>query len=237
MLRLEGVTAGFGHTVIIENISLALPPGGLLAVLGRNGVGKSTLMKTVIGQTRLHGGRITLEGVEVSQLPSHRRSRLGIGYVPQTRDVFPSLTVEENLRIAARPGKWTLERVYEVFPNLAERRTNAGTDISGGEQQMLAIGRALMGDPKLLLLDEPMEGLAPVIVEQLIEAFDLLRKDGSLAIVLVEQYVQLALDFAPRTIVLDRGRVVFDGKSEDLAADAELQASLLGASGSVAKRH
>jgi branched-chain amino acid transport system ATP-binding protein len=230
MLRLDGVTAGFGHTVIIENVSLSIPPGGLLAVLGRNGVGKSTLMKTIVGQTRLHAGQIHFEGAAVGQLATHRRSRLGVGYVPQTRDVFPSLSVEENLLVAARPGKWTTERVYQLFPNLAERRHNAGTDISGGEQQMLAIGRALMGDPKLLLLDEPMEGLAPVIVDQLMEAFAVLRK-ADLAIVLVEQYVQLALDFAPRTIVLDRGRVVFDGDSAALAADETLKHSLLGASG------
>ncbi|EME68149.1 branched-chain amino acid ABC transporter, ATP-binding protein [Paramagnetospirillum caucaseum] len=237
MLRLEGVTAGYGHTVILEGVDLSLPPGGLLAVLGRNGVGKSTLMKTIVGQTRLRQGEIRFGSEAVSGLPSYRRSRMGIGYVPQTRDVFPSLTVEENLRIAARPGKWTIERVFELFPNLAARRGNKGTEISGGEQQMLSIGRALMGNPSLLLLDEPMEGLAPVIVEQLLESFRMLRQDGDLAIILVEQYVNLALDFSPTTIVLDRGRVVFSGESERLRRDQSLMADLLGAGGQSKAKH
>lgn len=231
MLRLEGVTAGYGHTVILEGIDLTLEAGGVLAVLGRNGVGKTTLMRTIMGQTRLRQGRITLGDEDISGHPSYRRSRMGIGYVPQTRDVFPSLTVEENLRIAARPGRWSLERVLEFFPNLAERRGNKGTEISGGEQQMLSIGRALMGNPSLLLLDEPMEGLAPVIVDQLLESFRTLRQSGDMAIVLVEQYVQLALDFAPNTIVLDRGRIVFSGQSANLRADQALMADLIGTGG------
>lgn len=237
MLRLEGVTAGYGHTVILESIDLSLPPGGLLAVLGRNGVGKSTLMKTIVGQTRLRQGEIRFEAESISGQSSYRRSRMGIGYVPQTRDVFPSLTVEENLLIAARPGKWTLERVFELFPNLAARRGNKGTEISGGEQQMLSIGRALMGNPSLLLLDEPMEGLAPVIVEQLLDSFRALRRDGDLAIILVEQYVNLALDFSPTTIVLDRGRVVFSGESERLRRDQTLMADLIGAGGASKARN
>lgn len=231
MLRLEGVTAGYGHTVILEGIDLNLEAGGVLAVLGRNGVGKTTLMRTIMGQTRLRQGRIAFGSEDISGQPSYRRSRMGIGYVPQTRDVFPSLTVEENLQIAARPGRWSLESVLEFFPNLAERRGNKGTEISGGEQQMLSIGRALMGNPSLLLLDEPMEGLAPVIVDQLLESFRTLRKSGDMAIVLVEQYVQLALDFAPHTIVLDRGRIVFSGESAKLRADQTLMADLIGAGG------
>lgn len=237
MLRLENVTAGFGHTVILEDVSLSIAPGGLLAVLGRNGVGKSTLMKTIVGQTRLRGGEVRFRGNDVSRLPPYQRSGIGIGYVPQTRDIFPSLSVEENLLIAARPGKWTAERVFDLFPNLAARRSNRGTEISGGEQQMLSIGRALIGNPSVLLLDEPMEGLAPVIVEQLLRVFDILRSDGSLAIVLVEQYVQLALNFSPRTIILDRGRVVFDGESSRLASDAGMMAALLGASGQTGAHH
>lgn len=237
MLRLEGITAGYGHTVILEGIDLTLPQGGLLAVLGRNGVGKSTLMKTIIGQTRLRQGEIRFGGETISGQSTYRRSRLGIGYVPQTRDVFPSLTVEENLLIAASPGKWTLERVFNLFPNLAGRRSNKGTEISGGEQQMLAIGRALMGNPSLLLLDEPMEGLAPVIVEQLLDAFRTLRQDGDLAIILVEQYVNLALDFSPVTIVLDRGRIVFSGESERLRSDKTLMADLIGARGQTKAEH
>ncbi|WP_096704833.1 ABC transporter ATP-binding protein [Magnetospirillum sp. 15-1] len=237
MLRLEGVTAGYGHTVILEGIDLSLAPGGLLAVLGRNGVGKSTLMKTIVGQTRLRQGEIRFGSDTISGHSSYRRSRMGIGYVPQTRDIFPSLTVEENLLIAARPGKWTLERVFDLFPNLAARRGNKGTEISGGEQQMLAIGRALMGNPSLLLLDEPMEGLAPVIVEQLLEAFHALRQDGDLALILVEQYVNLALNFSPTTIVLDRGRVVFSGESERLRTDQTLMTDLIGAGGQSKARH
>jgi len=234
MLRLEKVTSGYGPTVILEDISLDLGRGEVLAVLGRNGAGKTTLMKTIVGQTRLHAGQIELAGESIGPVPAHRRSGLGIGYCPQTRDIFPSLTVEENLLVAARPGPWTAARVFDLFPNLAERRRNGGTQISGGEQQMLTVGRALMGNPGILLLDEPMEGLAPLLVEQLLKAFALLRRDGDLAIVLVEQYVHLALNFAPRAIVLDRGRVVFDGASDALASDQGLMTALLGASGNAA---
>ena len=231
LLRLERVTAGFGPTVIIEDISLAIEQGSVLAVLGRNGVGKSTLMKTIAGHTRLHSGNIAFDGREIGSLPSYYRARGGIGYVPQTRDIFRSLTVQENLLIAAQPGQWTLDRVYELFPNLASRRSNGGHEISGGEQQMLSIGRALMGNPRLLLLDEPMEGLAPVIVEKLFEVFELLRDTRNFGIIFVEQYVNLALNFASRTIVLDRGRIVYDGRSADLAGDAEKMALYFGASG------
>jgi branched-chain amino acid transport system ATP-binding protein len=231
LLRLDRVTAGFGQTVIIENVSFAIEQDGVLAVLGRNGVGKSTLMKTIAGQTRLHAGNIVFEDREIGSLASYYRARGGIGYVPQTRDIFHSLTVEENLLIAAQPGRWNLDSVYELFPNLASRRRNGGREISGGEQQMLSIGRALMGNPRLLLLDEPMEGLAPVIVEKLFEVFEMLRDTGNFGIIFVEQYVNLALNFASRTIVLDRGRIVYDGRSTDLAVDAEKMAVYFGASG------
>ena len=233
LLRLDRVTAGYGQTVVIEDVSFAIEPGAVLAVLGRNGVGKSTLMKTIVGQTRLHAGRLGFKQREIGSLASYFRARGGIGYVPQTRDIFRSLTIEENLLIAAQPGRWNLQSVYELFPNLAERAGNGGLEISGGEQQMLAIGRALMGNPQLLLLDEPMEGLAPVVVERLFEVFELLRDTGNLGIILVEQYVKLALDFAPRTIVLDRGRIVYDGRSSDLALDAEKMAAFYGATGQV----
>jgi len=231
LLRLDRVTAGFGQTVIVENISFALAQGEVLAVLGRNGVGKSTLMKTIAGQTRLHAGSIEFRERQIGPLASYNRARGGIGYVPQTRDIFRSLTVEENLLVAAQPGSWNIERVYELFPNLKSRRRNGGVEISGGEQQMLSIGRALMGNPRLLLLDEPMEGLAPVIVERLFEVFTLLRNTGEFGIILVEQYVNLALDFAPRTIVLDRGRTVYDGSSTELAGDPDRMALYFGASG------
>jgi len=235
LLRFDHVTAGFGATVIVEDLSFAVEPATALVVLGRNGVGKSTLMKTIVGQTRLHAGRISFRDSEIGAIPSHFRARLGMGYVPQTRDIFPSLTVRENLLIAAQSGHWDLDGVFALFPNLAERQRNGGLEISGGEQQMLSIGRALMGNPRLLLLDEPMEGLAPVIVEKLFEVFKLLRDAGNLTIVLVEQYVNLALTFAPRAIVLDRGRIVYDGRSDALAGDAEKMAAYFGASGQTAK--
>ncbi len=235
LLRLDGVTAGFGKTVIVENVSFAIEQNGVVAVLGRNGVGKSTLMKTIVGQAQLHAGTITFAGRQVGRLASCYRARSGIGYVPQARDIFPSLTVEENLLIAAQPGTWNLEKIYELFPNLAERRRNGGHKISGGEQQMLSIGRALMGNPRLLILDEPMEGLAPVIVEKLFGSFERLRDTGDLTIVLVEQYVNLALNFSPRAIVLDRGRIIYDGRSDDLAKDPQKMTACFGASGGDAK--
>jgi branched-chain amino acid transport system ATP-binding protein len=231
LLRLDRVTAGFGPTVIVEDVSFALEQGDVLAVLGRNGVGKSTLMKTIAGQTRLHAGNIEFGERQIGPLASHYRARGGIGYVPQTRDIFRSLTVEENLLVAVQAGPWNLDRVYELFPNLKSRRRNGGLEISGGEQQMLSIGRALMGNPRLLLLDEPMEGLAPVLVDRLFEVFKLLRDTGEFGIILVEQYVNVALSFAPRTIVLDRGQIVYEGRSADLANNPDRMATYFGASG------
>ena len=207
VMELDHVTAGYGPTVIIEDLSLTLAAGDVLAVLGRNGVGKSTLMKTIVGQTRLHHGEIRLHGASVSSLKSYRRAVAGIGYVPQERDIFGTLTIEENLKIAARAGYWTVEKILELFPNLFTRRHSHGDEISGGEQQMLSLGRALVGNPSLLLLDEPMEGLAPVIVDQILKVLQTLRAGGGLAIVLVEQYALMALEFAPQTIVLDRGHL------------------------------
>jgi len=193
-----------------------LSPGRTLAVLGRNGVGKTTLLATVMGHTRLHGGGIRFAGEEMAGLPPYRRARLGIGFVPQEREIFPSLTVEENLTVAERPGQWTLVRVYDFFPALAERRRNQGNQLSGGEQQMLAIGRALMGNPSLLLLDEPLEGLAPVIVDTLLAGLDRLKREDELALLLVEQHARLALELAQTAIVLDRGAIVFSGASREL---------------------
>lgn len=233
VLDLDDVTAGYGPTVIIENLSLTLQAGDVLAVLGRNGVGKSTLMKTIVGQTRLHRGEIRLKGEAIGHLPSYRRALSGIGYVPQERDIFGTLTIEENLRIAARAGRWTVEEIFALFPNLAGRRRNRGDEISGGEQQMLSIGRALVGNPSVLLLDEPMEGLAPVIIDQILKVLHTLRSSGGLVIVLVEQYALMALEFAPRTVVLDRGRAIFDGKSIELSGNPELMASCLGLSGAL----
>jgi len=227
-LVLDRVSAGYGETVVIEDISLSLPPGGTLAMLGRNGVGKTTLMATIMGHTRLHGGAIRFAGREIAALPPYRRAQLGIGYVPQEREIFPSLTVEENLTVARRPGQWTLARIYDFFPSLAERRGNHGNQLSGGEQQMLAIGRALMGNPTLLLMDEPLEGLAPVIVDALLAGLDRLKREDDLALLLVEQHARLALELAPEAIILDRGLIVFAGPSRELLDDPQRLTSLMG---------
>jgi branched-chain amino acid transport system ATP-binding protein len=214
--------------VVIEGVSLDLPPGRILAVLGRNGVGKTTLLATIMGHTRLHGGNIRFAGREIAALPAYRRARLGIGFVPQEREIFPSLTVEENLTVAERPGQWCLDSVYDFFPSLAERRRNHGNQLSGGEQQMLAIGRALMGNPTLLLMDEPLEGLAPVIVDTLLAGLDRLKHESDLALLLVEQHAQLTLELAPDAIVLDRGQIVFAGRSRELLDDPQRIAGLMG---------
>jgi branched-chain amino acid transport system ATP-binding protein len=231
-LVLTHVYAGYGETIIIEDIALDLPLGQTLAVLGRNGVGKTTLLATVMGHTRLRGGAIRFAGRDISRLPPYRRARLGIGFVPQEREIFPSLTVEENLTVAERrrqlSGQWSLARIYDFFPALAERRRNHGNQLSGGEQQMLAIGRALMGNPTLLLMDEPLEGLAPVIVDALLAGLDRLKREAELALLLVEQYALIALQLAPETIVLDRGLIVFAGPSQELLKEPQRLTTLMG---------
>jgi branched-chain amino acid transport system ATP-binding protein len=228
-LALSDVSAGYGETVVLERVSLALAEGGTLAILGRNGVGKTTLLATVLGHTTLHAGSIAFRGQPIGRLRPFQRARLGIGYVPQEREIFPSLNVAENLSVAARAGqRWTRDRVYQLFPSLAERRHNMGNQLSGGEQQMLAIGRALMGNPTLLLLDEPLEGLAPVIVDALLAALHRLRQVDGLAIVLVEQHARLALQFSARAAVLDRGRLVYHGDSTTLRNDPRHLAELIG---------
>ena len=181
-LKLSGVTAGYGDTIVLEDISLDLPAGGTLALLGRNGVGKTTLLATIMGHTRLRAGSIRFAGREITLLAPFRRARLGIGFVPQEREIFPSLTVAENLVVAGRPGRWSLDRIYDFFPSLAERRQHRGNQLSGGEQQMLAIGRALMGNPSILLMDEPLEGLAPVIVDALLAGLDRLEREDDLGV-------------------------------------------------------
>jgi branched-chain amino acid transport system ATP-binding protein len=231
-LVVEGVCAGYGETVVLEGVALELAPGGTLTVLGRNGVGKTTLLATIMGHTRLRGGTIRFAGREVTRLPPYRRARLGIGFVPQEREIFPSLTVEENLAVAARPGQWSLARVYDFFPSLAERRRNHGNQLSGGEQQMLAIGRALMGNPSLLLMDEPLEGLAPVIVDALLAGLDRLKREDDLALMLVEQHARLALELAQAAIVLDRGAIVFAGASRELLDAPDRLDTLMGVAGS-----
>jgi len=226
VLEVRGLRAGYGETVVLEDIALELPERGSLAVLGRNGVGKTTLLATLMGHTTLHSGEIAFGKRQIQELPVYERSRLGIGYVPQAREIFPSLSVQENLAVAQRPGRWTLERVYDLFPRLAERRGAMGNQLSGGEQQMLAIGRALMGSPSLLLMDEPLEGLAPIIVETLLRALKRLAREDSLAVVLVEQSAKLALEMTEQALVLDRGRIAHAGASAGLLADPERLAAL-----------
>ncbi len=224
MLELREVRAGYGDAVVLDGISLSVGGGNAgskrsLAVLGRNGVGKSTLLLTIMGYTRLQRGSISWQGRDISRLAPHRRARLGIGWVAQEREIFPSLNVEENLCVAARPGAWTLERIYALFPRLAERRMNLGNQLSGGEQQMLAIARALMTNPALLLLDEPLEGLAPIIVEELVSA---LRSIEGTSMVLVEQHAEIALALTEQVLVIERGRIAHAGTSAGLLGDAAL---------------
>jgi len=233
LLTVRNLRAGYGETVVLEDIKLSLAERGTLAVLGRNGVGKTTLLASIMGHTTLHSGEIAFSGRSIQDLPVYRRSRLGIGFVPQAREIFPSLNIEENLTVAARPGthegvagRWNLQRVYDLFPRLAERRSHMGNQISGGEQQMLAIGRALMGNPVLLLMDEPFEGLAPIIVETLSNSLRRLIVEDSLAMVLVEQSARLALEMTEAAIVLDRGRVAYSGRSGELLDDPKRLAAL-----------
>jgi len=227
MLNLSKVRAGYGETVVLEDVDLELPERGSLAVLGRNGVGKTTLLATIMGHTTFHAGKVALGGKAIDRLPVYERSKLGIGYVPQERLIFPSLSVHENLDVARRPGRWTAERVYDLFPRLRERRAAMGNQLSGGEQQMLAIGRALMGNPSLLLMDEPLEGLAPIIVEALLKALKKLIAEDSLAVVLVEQHAKLALQVTQSALVLNRGRVSYSGPSAELLADPQRLTALV----------
>ena len=226
-LRLSGVRAGYGETVVLEDIGFALPERGSLAVLGRNGVGKTTLLATIMGHTTLHAGSISLNSSAVQSEPVYARSRAGIGYVPQEREIFPSLSVEENLTVAGRPGRWNVERVYDLFPRLKERRHHRGNQISGGEQQMLSIGRALMGNPAVLLMDEPLEGLAPIIIDNLLLSIQKLISEDSLALILVEQHAKVALKVTQEALVLSRGRIIHHGPSAALLADPQKLASLV----------
>jgi len=221
LLALDGVTAGYGASVVLEDIGFTLEAGDSLALLGRNGVGKTTLLVTLMGLTRVHRGTLRWRGGDLAALPTHRRAAAGLGWVPQERYMWPSLTIEEHLTAVARPGRWTLQMIYEIFPRLAERRANRGNQLSGGEQQMLAIARALIVNPSLLLLDEPMEGLAPIIVQELMRVIRNLVTDGGMAVIVVEQHAKLALSLTRRVLVLDRGRIVHRGPSEDLLQDPD----------------
>ncbi len=228
VLNLSNVHAGYGETVVLEGLQFALAPGETVSVIGRNGVGKSTLLSTIMGHTTLHGGNIALKGKDISADATYRRVIAGLGLVPQEREIFPSLSLRENLEVAARPGPWTMQTVFDLFPRLSERASNRGNQLSGGEQQMLAIGRALIGNPSVLLMDEPSEGLAPVIVEELARAVKKLTTAGEMALILVEQNSRLALDLAPRAVVMDRGQIVYDGPSETLRNDPDKLEQFIG---------
>ena len=228
LLHVEKLSAGYGEAVVLNDVSFSLGEGQTLALLGRNGTGKTTLMNTLAGATRQHAGTIALGGKPLHALPSHLRAAAGIGWVPQERNIFKSLTVHENLTAVARPGKWTPERVYEMFPRLAERKINMGTQLSGGEQQMLAVGRALVLNPKLLLLDEPLEGLAPIIVAELLQAIHRITRAEGMAAIIVEQHPQAILRISHRAIVLDRGTIVHTSSADELLHSPELLDKLLG---------
>jgi branched-chain amino acid transport system ATP-binding protein len=226
LLAVEGLVAGYGDSIILEDVSLQLAARGSLALLGRNGVGKTTLIASLLGLTRIHRGTVVFAGADVTGARPYARAHAGMGWVPQERDIFPSLTVKENLTVIARPGPWTLQRVYSLFPRLEERSGNLGNQLSGGEQQMLALGRALMLNPTLLLLDEPFEGLAPNIVEELEHAIGLMQSEG-IALLLVEQHVEAALRLSENAVVLERGRVTHAGPSAALLQDRALLESLI----------
>ena len=230
LLQVEQLSAGYVDAVVLHDVSLSLGQGQTLALLGRNGVGKTTFMDTLAGATRQHGGRIMLGGVALHTMPSHARAGAGIGWVPQERNIFKSLTVHENLTAVARPGAWTPQRAYALFPRLAERKGNLGTQLSGGEQQMLAVARALVLNPKLLLLDEPLEGLAPIIVEELLRAIARITREEGLSAIIVEQHPQAILAISHRAVVLDHGKVVHAGDADTLRRDPELLDRLLGVS-------
>ncbi|HET9717437.1 MAG TPA: ABC transporter ATP-binding protein [Pseudolabrys sp.] len=228
LLKLHNVTAGYGDAVVLHGISVELPENGSLAVLGRNGVGKSTLLLTIMGYTQLRGGQIAWRGRNISQLAPDRRAANGIGWVAQEREIFPSLSVEENLTVAARQGAWDIDAVFRLFPRLAERRRNMGNQLSGGEQQMLAIARALMINPALMLLDEPFEGLAPVIVDELVAAMKLMLADRRIAIVLVEQHTDIALELTADAVILERGEIAHRALSAQLLKDTATLERLVG---------
>jgi branched-chain amino acid transport system ATP-binding protein len=229
LLELDGVIAGYGASIVLDGVSLAIDEAGALAVLGRNGVGKTTLLTTLMGLTTLRGGQLRWQGRDLAALSTVRRARAGLGWVPQERLVYRSLTVHEHLTAVARPGAWTPARIYQLFPSLDRRRGNLGDQLSGGEQQMLAIGRALMTNPRLLLLDEPLEGLAPIVAQELVRVIRGLRGEAGLAIIVVEQHARVALGLTEDAIVLDRGKIIHRGASRALLDEpARLHRLLVG---------
>jgi branched-chain amino acid transport system ATP-binding protein len=228
LLTIERLCAGYGEAIVLSDISFRLNEGQSLALLGRNGMGKTTLVNSIVGVTRYRGGSITLAGRDITRLPPEQRAMLGVGWVPQERNIFKSLTVEENLTAIARPGKWTPQRVFELFPRLGERRQNLGNALSGGEQQMLAIGRALVLNPRIMLLDEPLEGLAPIIVEELLRVLHRIIREEGLSVILVEQNAQKVLGVTDRAIIIERGAIIHEGDSAALKADRALLEALIG---------
>jgi branched-chain amino acid transport system ATP-binding protein len=230
-LAIEGLRAGYGEAVVLPGLSLRLAEGQVLALLGRNGTGKTTLINSIVGVTRRFGGTIAVGGRDITALRPDQRARAGIGWVPQERNIFRSLTVEENMTAVAQPGHWTVAKVYEMFPRLQERRGNFGNQLSGGEQQMLAIGRALTLNPKVLLLDEPTEGLAPIIVEELLKALGTITRSGGICSIIVEQNAQKILNLADRAVILERGAIVHDADSRSLKADPAALERHLGVAG------
>jgi branched-chain amino acid transport system ATP-binding protein len=235
LLRIEHLRAGYGDAVVLPDLSLALGEGEVLALLGRNGTGKTTLINSIIGVTRRFGGSLALAGRDITALRPDQRARGGIGWVPQERNIFRSLTVEENMTAVAQPGPWTVDKVYAMFPRLEERKANFGNELSGGEQQMLAIGRALTLNPKLLLLDEPTEGLAPIVVEELLAALGTITRAGGVCTIIVEQNARKILGLADRAVILERGTIVHDASSAALRADHAALDRFLGVSASVTR--
>jgi branched-chain amino acid transport system ATP-binding protein len=231
LLAIQALRAGYGEAVVLPNLSLSLPEGQVLALLGRNGTGKTTLINSIVGVTRRFGGSLALSGRDITAMRPDQRARAGIGWVPQERNIFRSLTVEENMTAVAQPGPWTVEKIYQMFPRLKERRSNFGNQLSGGEQQMLAIGRALTLNPKVLLLDEPTEGLAPIIVEELLRAIGSITRAGGICSIIVEQHAQKILSLADRVVILERGAIVHDAESRVLKADPAALERHLGVSG------
>jgi branched-chain amino acid transport system ATP-binding protein len=234
LLAIEGLRAGYGEAVVLPGMTLSLPEGQVLALLGRNGTGKTTLINSIVGVTRRFGGTVSLSGRDITALRPDQRARAGIGWVPQERNIFRSLTVEENMTAVAQPGPWTVQQIYRMFPRLEERRNNFGNQLSGGEQQMLAIGRALTLNPKVLLLDEPTEGLAPIIVEELLRALGTITRTSGICSVIVEQNAQKVLGLADRVVILERGTIVHDAASDALKADPTVLERHLGVSGAKA---
>jgi len=234
LLCIENLRAGYGEAVVLPGMSLRLAESQVLALLGRNGTGKTTLINSIVGITRRFGGTVALAGSDITAMRPDQRARAGIGWVPQERNIFRSLTVEENMTAVAQPGPWTVARVYEMFPRLKERRNNFGNQLSGGEQQMLAIGRALTLNPKVLLLDEPTEGLAPIIVEELLRALGTITRSGGICSIIVEQNAQKILGLADRAVILERGTIAHDAASRALKADPAVLERYLGVAGAKA---